>query len=208
MLKWLVPSSPDFFNLFQQHAAVTHNAAVTLHHWLLGSSHDNGAAAQIRALEHDADLIAHNCIEELHKTFITPFPRDQIHLLISRLDDIIDAIEEAAACLYLYKVDTFTEEARQQSSILVAITKEVIHAVEGLRHLKNTTSLQQTFQQINYLENEGDNVVRAAIGHLFESEKESIQIIKWKEIYEQLEEAIDSCEDVANIIEGVILESV
>lgn len=208
MLKWLMPKEVGFFDFFEGHASTTVKAAQELLDLI--SSEDplsQERIQQIQALEHQADTITHSCVESLHKTFITPFERNDIYRLISRMDDIIDFIEETAARIVTYKLTVMTAEAKELATLLFHSTQTIEQAVKGLRYLKNGETMRQAFFTISRLESEGDAVVRRAIGKLFDQEGDAINIIKWKEIYENIEEAIDRCEDVSNIIEGVILES-
>ncbi len=164
------------------------------------------AARRIKELEHETDVITHHCVEALHKTFITPLDREDIHHLISRMDDITDSLEAASERLVLFNITEMTLEVRELAEVLVRSTEGVSEALRGLRDMGNAELIVQKCIEINRLENEGDVLMRQALARLFKDETNPITIIKWKEIYEHLEEATDRCEDVANIIEGVVLE--
>lgn len=207
MFRWLLPRETSFFDFFDKHAAVIVEASQTLLSLADEESDIIAKINKIKELEHQADAITHQCIEALHKTFITPFDRNDIFRLISRMDDIIDFIKDAAARIETYKLVKITNEAKEMAQVLMKATQEVEKAVKELRKLKRVEAIRQSFIVINRLEHEGDIVLRHAIGRLFDEEQDVRNIIKWKEIYENLENSIDRCEDVSNIIEGVILEN-
>jgi len=163
-------------------------------------------ARRIADIEHETDVITHRCVEALHKTFITPIDRDSIHRLITRMDDIMDYVEAAAERIALYELTVMTQDVRDLADVLHRAAVQVEQACKQLRDLKNPDKLLALTIDINRLENEGDAILRRAVARLFREEKDPILVIKWKEIYENLEMATDRCEDVANIIEGVVLE--
>ncbi len=207
MFRWFLPKEPKFFDYFEKHALITVEAC---REFLLLT--EPGAdiiekVSRIKELEHQADNITHQCVEALHKTFITPFERNDIHRLITVMDDVIDFTKDAAARVETYRLVKMTPEVHEMAGILMNASQEISSTINGLRHLKHVDAMRQSFVTINRLENEGDIVLRHAIGRLFDEEQDVKNIIKWKEVYENLEMAIDSCEDVSNIIEGVILEN-
>ena len=161
---------------------------------------------RISDIEHETDTITHRCVEALHKTFITPIDRDQIHRLITRMDDVMDYVEAAAERIELYEITVMTSDVRDLADCLHRAAQQVEVAVRGLRDLKNPQATLKICIDINRLENEADAILRRSVARLFKEEKDPITVIKWKEVYENLESASDRCEDVANIIEGVILE--
>lgn len=207
MLKWLLPQETCFYDYFEAHAAILILCAQELQKIVSSDADIATRAIKMKELEHEADIIAHNCIEALHKTFITPFDRTDILRLVSQLDDIIDFAENTAARITIYKVKAMTSEVKELADILVLSTQEVHAALVMMRDPKKTELLRNQLRSINKLENEADVVYRRALGRLFDKEKDVLEIIKWKEIYEDLENSVDSCEKVANIIEGVLLES-
>lgn len=206
MLKWILPREGNFFDFFERHAALIILASQKFLTWVTNGLEES-EWRKIKEYEHAADEITHHCVEELHKTFITPFDRNDIFRLISKMDDVIDFIENAAARVETYKLRTPTPEVEQMAKILVQTSLQIEKAVKTLRHLKKNREMQEASIEINHLENEADSTLRNAIGRLFEEESDIRLLIKWKEIYESLENAIDCCEDVSNIIEGVLLES-
>lgn len=207
MLKWFLPRETDFYDLFEKHIAIV----VLCTQELLGSVTSGHEfverARQIKDFEHQADLVTHQCIEELHRTFITPFQRDDIYRLISKMDDIIDLTEDIAGLIVIYKVQEMTPEIQELARILVHSAQKLQQVVAKLRHEHDRETMKELFLEISHLENSGDFIYLKAIGRLFEDFADTRLVIKWKEIYDNIENAIDSCKDAANIIEGVILES-
>lgn len=204
----LLPKAPLFFDLFEKHAHITHQAALTFYRSILeGPIHLLDGINPIKVLEHQADEITHQCIEALRKSFITPLQHDDIFRLISRMDDIIDSINEAFEDCLIYKITSFTPSALDLVHLLVNATEKVELLVKGLRNRKKQAAqLREAILQIHELENKADEVLRWVLGQLFEEEQDIRLLIKWKEIYEVLERAMDFCEDVSNIVEGIILE--
>ncbi|MBM4265326.1 MAG: DUF47 domain-containing protein [Deltaproteobacteria bacterium] len=206
MLRRFLPREEDFFGLFERHAALTVEGAREMQRLVQGGQNARVLAARIKEHEHEADVLTHACVERLHKTFITPFDRDDIHRLITRMDDVMDYVESAAISVMLYELVEMTEPARQLADVLVRSTESVAIAVGGLKSIKQSESILQACIEVNRLENEGDEILRAALADLFRGATDPLLVLKWKEVYEALETATDRCEDVANIIEGVVLE--
>lgn len=203
----LLPKEVLFFDYFEQHARKCVEAAGLLRDISRDPARASELAKQIKDVEHEGDKITHETVEKLHKTFITPIDRDEIHRLITRLDDILDFINAASQRIAIYEIDEFTDEARELCDVLVNVTEQVEKAVTGLRSLENPTHLFKLCVEINRLENEGDAALRSGMARLFKERADKpVEIIKWKEIYENLEQATDSAEDVANTIEGIVLE--
>jgi hypothetical protein len=161
----------------------------------------------LRVIEHEGDIITHETMEKLNTTFLTPIDREDIHALISKLDDVLDFIESSAVRMYLFKINQPTEQSVKLTVILFKAVEQVVEAISRLRNIKKTDSILHHCIEINRLENEGDIIQRTAIGDLFECCVNPVEIIKWKEIYENIETAIDKCEDVANVIEGIVLKN-
>lgn len=202
----LLPRETSFFDYFDHHAALTVEGAKEFLSLVTTGANIAAKAKRIKEIEHETDVITHHCVEALHKTFITPIERDDIHRLITRMDDVMDFVEAASERIALYEIREMTPEAKDLADVLVRATEGVRVAVGGLRDMKNASMVVKRCIDINRLENEGDAILRTAVARLFKEEKDPITIIKWKEIYELLENATDRCEDVANIIEGVVLE--
>jgi hypothetical protein len=204
----LLPRDEQFYDFFEASVKKVLQGASQLEEFIGDFRDVPLKAKQIKDTEHEGDVITHNTIELLNRTFITPLDREDIHKLISSLDDILDYIEACAARLDLFKVGKTNDEAKLLVGILVKTVKEVEQAVFKLRHLKGADSLMKNCIEVNRLENEGDNVCRMAVAKLFEGETHPLEVIKWNEIYETLENAIDRCEDVANVLEGIVLKNV
>ena len=201
-----LPKDSSFFDFFEEHAALTVAGAREFASLVASSENVDAKAKRVKEIEHDTDVITHRCVEALHKTLITPIDPDQIHRLITRMDDVMDFIEAAAERIALYKLREMTPEVQDMADVLVRAAEDVLDACKLLRNLKDPQTILKKCVEINRLENEADTILRRAVARLFDEEKDAITIIKWKEIYEALESAADRCEDVANIIEGVVLE--
>jgi hypothetical protein len=206
MLRRLLPREEDFFGLFERHAALTVEGAKEMQRLVQGGQNVRVLTARIREIEHETDVITHACVERLHKTFITPFDRDDIHRLITRMDDVMDFVESASERMALYELRDMTQEVRDLAAVLVRATEAVARAVAGLRNLRRADAVLEHCIEVNRLENEGDEILRNAVAKLFKENADPLLVMKWKEVYEALENATDRCEDVANIIEGVVLE--
>jgi predicted phosphate transport protein (TIGR00153 family) len=202
-----LPKERSFFDFFEQHAALTVQGTQELVEMLRDGERIEARAKRIADIEHETDVITHRCVEALHKTFITPIDRDSIHRLITRMDDIMDYVEAAAERIALYELSTMTDGVKDLADCLHRASMLVEQACLSLRDLKNPQRILRLAADVNKLETEGDAILRRAVARLFKDEKnDPILVIKWKEIYESLEMSIDRCEDVANIIEGVVLE--
>jgi len=206
MLRRLLPREEDFFGLFERHAALAVEGAREMQRLVQGGQNTRVLAARIKEIEHECDVLTHACVERLHKTFITPFDRDDIHRLITRMDDVMDYIEEAAVSVMLYELVEMTQPARELADVLVRSTEAIAIAVGGLKNVKQSAGILKACIEVNRLENEGDEILRNALASLFREAKDPLLVLKWKAVYEALEIATDRCEDVANIIEGVVLE--
>ena len=161
----------------------------------------------IETYEKRADRITHQTIDQLHKTFITPLDRDDIHKLISRMDDILDLSEDVAQTISLYDIRKVTPEAKQLADICVSCATRVQTTVRMLSNMDNADGILRICDEIDQLESDADHVMRAAMAKLFRDEADVRQLIKLKAVYELLEQITDKCEDVANIIEGIVLEN-
>lgn len=201
-----LPRETSFFDFFEEHAGLTIEGTKEFLSMVTTGANISAKCRRISDIEHETDTITHRCVEALHKTFITPIDRDQIHRLITRMDDIMDYVEAAAERIELYELSTMTADVRDLADALHRAANQVEGAVRGLRTLKEPQATLKLCIDINRLENETDAILRRSVARLFKDEKDPILVIKWKEVYENLESAADRCEDVANIIEGVILE--
>lgn len=201
-----LPRETSFFDFFEQHAALTIEGTKEFLSLVTTGANIPAKCRRVSDIEHETDTITHRCVEALHKTFITPIDRDSIHRLITKMDDIMDYVEAAAERIELYELSVMTSDVRDLADCLHRSALQVEQCVRGLRDLKDPQATLKICIDINRLENEADAILRRSVARLFKEEKDPIVVIKWKEIYENLEMASDRCEDVANIIEGVILE--
>jgi len=201
-----LPRETSFFDFFEQHALLTIEGTKEFLSLVTTGANIAAKCRRISDIEHETDTITHRCVEALHKTFITPIDRDSIHRLITKMDAVMDFVEAAAERLELYELVVMTNDVRDLADVLHRSAMQVEVAVRGLRTLGNTQATLKLCIDINRLENEADAILRRSVARLFKEEKDPIMVIKWKEVYENLESATDRCEDVANIIEGVILE--
>ncbi len=202
----LLPNDERFYDLFEGSVRKVVQGAVELEDLIKDFREVPVRANQIKDTEHEGDVIVHETIEMLHRTFITPLDREDIHNLITSLDDVLDYIEACAERLNLFKVGKTTDEARLLVGILVKAAKEVERAVFNLRQLKSDDIMKNCIE-INRLENEGDFIGRTAVAKLFEGDPNPLDVIKWNGLYDTLENAIDRCEDVANVLEGIVLKN-
>jgi predicted phosphate transport protein (TIGR00153 family) len=206
MLERLMPRSDEFFDDFDKQAEASLRG-VKLFKDLMDDFTDVKKKVElIKNVEHEGDEHTHHAFQRLHKQFITPFDRAEIHRLLSRIDDVLDLTDAAAERILFYELPTSTPDAQELAGILVEATTKMQVAVQALRHIKKPDQILEACKEINFLENQADTVLRAALGKLFKTEKDPLMVIKWKEIYDLIESATDRCEDVANVIEGVVLE--
>ncbi|MGH7961513.1 MAG: DUF47 domain-containing protein [Candidatus Binatia bacterium] len=203
----LFPKDTNFYDLFERGATKVHEGVQLLEELVKDFTHVPLKAKRIKDVEHEADLITHETVAKLNKTFLTPLDREDIHNLISSLDNILDHVEAAADKLSLYRITEVKPDLALLTDILSHAMQEVRRTIEQLRRLKGTESILQHCIEINRLENEGDFIYRSAIAKLFEKGDDPLEVLKWKEVYDSVENAIDSCEDVANVIEAIALKN-
>src|SRR4051812_26805406 len=196
----LLPRETSFFDYFEHHAALTIEGTKEFLALVSPGANIATKCRRITAIEHETDTITHRCVEALHKMFITPIDRDSIHRLITRMDDVMDYVEAASQCIELYKITEMTQDTRDLADVVLRASQQVEQAVRGLRTLKEPQVALATCREIKRLENEADAIMRRSVARLFAEEVDPIKVIKWKEIYENLEMAADRCEDVANTI--------
>jgi len=206
----LMPREGRFFSLFDGHAKLIVDGALALADVLRNYENVTDRAAGIKLIEdaeHGADRITHDTVQLLHTTFVTPFDRDDIHRLISRMDDVLDLIQDTGESLVLYDIRKVTPEATQLSELLLRCSERVQSAVGLMASMADAPAILKICQEIDHLESEADKVMRDAISKLFSDESDVRQVIKMKAVYEALESATDKCQDVANVIESVVLEN-
>lgn len=203
----LMPTEGKFFELFNQHAELGVRCAKEMVGLMTNFDDLEIRMHAIETLEKQADKVTHNTIDLLHKTFITPLDRDDIHQLITRMDDILDLLEDAAQTISLYDIKVITPEAKRLAELCLACAEKVKAAVALLHNMDNSRQILIICEEIDRLESDADHVMRAAMSKLFRDEPDVRNLIKLKAIYEILETVTDRCEDVANIIEGIIVEN-
>jgi predicted phosphate transport protein (TIGR00153 family) len=194
-----IPRQEQFFDLFQESAQNMVRAAHSLKDM-------EGKVAEITELEHKGDTITHEIMSRLHRTFVTPFDREDIVQLAHSMDDVTDFIHAASDAMLLYKIDRPAERAKELADIIVQATEEVERVMPQLRKRIVLSSVLKRCVEINRLENVADRVYRSAIAELFEDSSDMAHIIKWREIYAHMESATDRCEDVADVLEGVAIK--
>jgi predicted phosphate transport protein (TIGR00153 family) len=199
----LIPRDERFFDLFVEDAANVLDGARQLETMLRTFDTPDKSAKKIREIEHRGDDISHNIGHRLEATFVTPFDREEIHALVSGLDDILDLVEEVSDTFVLYNISAPTKTSVKQASLIVQCCDQIHQALSNLRGFKD---LDRFVIEIHRLENEGDRLERSAIAALFDDGTKTIDVLKWKDIYALLEDTIDKCEDVAQMIERIVVK--
>jgi hypothetical protein len=197
------PKDEQFFDLYGRMAAEIQEASKLLEQLLASDPPDVSKVDQIRDAEHRCDTLTHDAIQRLHRTFITPFDREDLYALATTLDTVMDAIDHTASLVRLYKITVVRRGARDLGRTVSASAERMRLALEALATKK---PVNPHAVEINRLENEADHLYQEAIRGLFDTETDPIMIIKWKELYDNLERITDCCEDVANVIEGVVVK--
>lgn len=201
------PKEEKFFDYFDHVSEKNLSSIKLLEEMMKDLSNAEEKANRIKDLEHEADQITHETVSALHRTFVTPIDRESIYSLITKMDDILDFVDSVSERVLLYRIETSTPEAVSLVGTLAKAIEQVAKGVTGLRNLKDPRYILNICIEINRLENEGDKTFRNALSALFSSGFDPVEIIKWKDIYETIEDAIDRCEDVANVLEGIVVEN-
>lgn len=199
----LIPREEKFYDDFLNMAEHICSAARLLDRMVASNPSVSPLKDEIRDLEHRCDFLTHEIIQRLHRTFVTPIDREDIHALAKALDDVMDAIDESAQLLVQYKIVEVDDGARQFCRITVGATEQIRLA---LQHMEKRENVTPCVVEINRLENEADRLYEEVITRLFESTQDPIAILKWKEIFDYLEATVDSIEDVSDVIQGVVLK--
>jgi hypothetical protein len=202
-----IPKEEKFFDNFEELADKIEEGGKLFLEMLESNDYSEQRIIKIKQVEHEADMITHQTYEKMHTTFLTPLDREDIYDLVNKMDSIMDMMDASAARMHLYKVKIPSKTVIEQAKVLNAGIAKVKLIVHDLRNMKNAKQILDACVIINTLENEGDAILRSAMADLFENEKDIFELIKWKEIYERIEEAIDVCEDVSNIVEGIVLKN-
>ena len=206
MLSRLMPREDKFFKLFKDQGELLVEGANILKELFADISNAERHSRRLKDVEHKADEITHTTMNLLHRTFITPMDREDIHQLICKMDDILDFMDAVSQRVLLFDIKTAPPSAAELADLCLKSVATISSVVSQLEDMKNSKNILKQCVEINRLEKEADHAFRAATGKLFREEPDTRQLIKFKEIYEMLEETTDRCEDVANIIEGIVLE--
>jgi uncharacterized protein len=204
LTQMFAPSDREFFDLFEEAGSNTVRAADLLDQLLRGWPDNKDLGRDLLICEQEGDRITHDLIRKLNNTFVTPIDREDILVLASALDDIVDFTEEAADYLNLYKIEAPMEQAQRLSHVLLQCARQIAEAMPRLRGFRD---INHFVVEINRLENDGDRITREAIASLFDGGIDPMVVIRWKDIYERLEAAIDACEKVAHILESVVIKN-
>jgi predicted phosphate transport protein (TIGR00153 family) len=199
----LIPREEKFFDDFVALAEQIRRGATLLEEMLAPARPIWDKADEIKEVEHKCDFLTHEVIQRLHRTFVTPLDREDIHSMARSLDDVMDAIDASASIVRLYQIEQVRPDARELGRIIGASAEQVVKAMKALERRKGVA---EPAVEINRLENEADRAHQIAVRRLFEEERDPIAIMKWKEILDFLEEATDRCEDVANVLEGIVVK--
>jgi len=202
----LIPKEEKFFELFEAQAAHNVEAARVFKELALKWDQESPAFDRLRDIEHEADISTHEVMDRLNRTFVTPIDREDIHSLAGEMDDVVDLIQSIASRMQLYGVDHSTNELVQMADILHQSTENVRKAVASLKDPSKPRRILDYCIEINRLENAGDSVLELSIAKLFSGKPDPLEVMKWKEIYETTEQAIDKCEDIANVVESILVK--
>jgi uncharacterized protein len=200
----LIPREVRFFDYFDQQSQHIIKSAALLHELVHNFPDARAKVSAIKEIEHQGDRVTHEIVKKLNTTFITPIDREDIHDLATRLDDVLDFIEAAAERLVVYRIKEPTSACRAMAEVIVKQTHSMDQAIKCLRTMD--AGFHEHAVEVNRLENVADTLLRDSLAALFEEQGDPIEVIKWKEIYETMETVTDRCEDVVNVIEGIILK--
>jgi len=206
MIRRFLPRQDDFFALFEKQADAAIEAAELFKELVSKGAIDDASLRKMETIEHEGDDATYALIAKLNKTFITPFDREDIHALAKELDDVIDVINTMVGKLRVYSLTGVNKNLVEFAGVIDQSVRRVASAVKGLRNMKGSKAILQVCIEINHLEDLGDSMRDRSIAELFETEKDPINVIKWKEIYEDAETVLDICEDVANVVEAILVK--
>lgn len=200
----LIPKEVRFYDYFEQQSRHVLKASTLLHELVHNFPDARAKMHAIKEVEHQGDAVTHEIVRKLNTTFITPIDREDIHALATRLDDVLDYIEASSERLVVYRIKEPTSACRAMADVIVKTSEAMDRAIRCLRNMD--PGFHEHAVEVNRLENSADNLLRDSLAALFEEQADPIEVIKWKEIYETMEIVTDRCEDVANVIEGIILK--
>jgi predicted phosphate transport protein (TIGR00153 family) len=201
----LIPRDQEFFSMFGEIARRVTAAAKIIHLLFKEPEHLHKHVSDIKDVEHEADVLTHDIISRIDKTFVTPLDREDIHMLASRLDDVVDLLDGTARRAAMFRIRETREPAQMLAAVLVRAAARIEEAVFGM---KKSALVIEKAREIKALEEEGDAIYHLAVGSLFDGDDpDPLEVIKWKELYDTLERALDQCEDVANVLESISLKN-
>jgi predicted phosphate transport protein (TIGR00153 family) len=206
MFSILLPKEFNFFDLFDKQADCAVDAASRLKELVTKGTLEDALIQKVKDVEHQGDDLTHDILDRLNKTFITPFDRENIHALAKELDDVIDMIYTIANRMKVYKVEGIDKNLVLFAVVIEDSVRAVACAVKGLRNMKNLKSVNDACVEINRLENVGDTMRDTMLAELFENSKDPFSLIKWKEIYQDAETVLDICEDVAHVVQSILVK--
>lgn len=202
----LIPKEEKFYDLFEQMVKGLETAAGHLKEIATDWKPDHPSITKLKDVEHECDITTHEIMDKLNRTFVTPIDREDIHELAVELDDVVDLIQSVSIIMNLFNIEKVTDDLKEQATILDEAVSTVSKAVRSIREINRPRRILDYCIEINRLENRADRCYERAMGNLFDHVKDPLEIIKWKEIYDAAESAIDKCEDVANTIEGIVVK--
>lgn len=206
MIFKFLPHEFNFFDLFEKQVSYAVAASAYFKELVLKGTFDEAAVDKMGAIEHGGDEATHVIIDQLNKTFITPFDREDIHRLAKELDDVIDMITTIVSRMKVYKLSGVNKNLVEFAAVIEESVSALERAVKGMRDMKHSQSVSEACVEINRLENVGDSMRDAVLAKLFETEKDPIAVIKWKEIYQDAETVLDICEDVAHVVDSILVK--
>jgi predicted phosphate transport protein (TIGR00153 family) len=200
----ILPRDEKFYDMFTELAIRLTASATLLHEMFKSPSELNAKVAKIKGLEHEADNLTHDIIDRIDRTFVTPFDREDIHALASELDDVIDLIDGTARRATIFRI----EKTRPAAVVLAEVLARAACAVEeGVRDMKSAKHVYAISEKLKMLEEEGDAVYHEAMGALFGEGGDALEVVKWKDLYDKIEDALDQCEDVGNVLQSIALKN-
>ena len=202
----LAPKEDKFFDMFIEYSEINNRIAVLLKDFATDMSDPEAKYQEIKLVEQEGDKMLHSVFEELGRSFITPIDREDINLIGNSLDDIADLIETTASRFIMFNLNSAKQEALIFCDLIMASTKELINLMKEFKNMNKSKILPQKIVEINRIEDDGDILFRRAVRELFNGKTPEIEVIIWKEVYERLENALNACEDLANIVEGVVMK--
>lgn len=206
MLFSLIPKDEKFFDLLEQQSALIHQSAIVFNDLIKNWEVNQSGVDNLRNLEHECDSTTHEILDKLNRTFVTPFDREDIHILAKQLDDVVDIIQSVSERMILFRITKIKGDLTELAKVLEEAVSLIPKVISSIRQIDKPRQILDYCIEINRLENKGDRVSEKAIGNLFQNEKDPMEVIKWKEIYDSVEFAIDRCEDIANTIEGIVVK--